>query len=575
MSDSLSLTGAHWSLRDAKEPLVAELSAQLGIPKPLAQCMASRGIETAQEGQLLLSPSASAFHDPFAMHGMQRAVERLNQAIEGGESIRAVTDYDVDGTTSSLILQGVLRILGAKRLSYHIPNRMDEGYGFSIIAAEKAAEDGVNLIVTADIGVKDHAAVDRAVELGVDVIICDHHLPPDADVPQNATVVLCPPQPTCSYPNPHLAACGVSFKLAQALLAEHPQKKAILRSLLKLAAIGTVADVVDLRTPENRSIVALGLQALNEGSHKPGLSALLRIAGVEVGELRSTDLGFRIGPRINAAGRMASATSVVELLTAPNPTRAREIADELEQMNKERRKIQDQVLEQALQQVPDPAPPVILVAGEESKGWHRGITGIVAARIRDRFHRPCAVISLGVDSGVASVRSTPQVHAVEMLDSAADLLEKYGGHPAAAGFSLKNDQLEPLREQLCRAALEQTQGQIPPPERHADLRLEAHEINRALFNELSRLEPYGKGNPSPRIWISTTEIRDLRILKEKHIKARVGPAGRGLDCLWWGSAEHFEKLNQAKKVELIGALSINRWRGRETLQMTIDDVRLA
>jgi len=504
------------------------------------------------------------------MHGMAAAVGRLQQAVADNESIRAVTDYDVDGTTSSLILQGVLRILGAKRLSYHIPDRMDEGYGFSVRAAEKAAADGVTLLLTADIGVKDHASVTRAKELGVDVIVCDHHLPPDADVPQDASVVLCPPQRSCSYPNPHLAACGVSFKLAQALLADHPKRDAILRSLLKLVAIGTVADVVDLRTPENRAIVSLGLDSLNQGPHKPGLAALMLASGLTPGEVTSTDLGFRIGPRINAAGRMASATAVVELLSTGDPGRAQSLARDLERMNLERRRVQDQIQTQAMAQVEDPAPPVILVHGSEQSGWHRGVTGIVAARIRDRFHRPCAVVAVHGEEAVASVRSTPEVHAVHMLDAASDLLLRHGGHPAAAGFSVRTEHIEALAERLGAAALEQTGGTIPTPSRSADLHLDPSQVDRGLLDSLAGLAPHGKGNPSPRIWITPTQVQDVRVLKEKHLKLRVA----GLDVLWWGAAEHADLMRSRPQVELLGALSLNKWRGRETLQMTLDDVRL-
>jgi single-stranded-DNA-specific exonuclease len=572
---SLSLSGTRWVLKDADPDLVATLSTDLQVSPSVARCLAVRGVTSPEQGRLLLHPTADAFHDPFSMHGMTAAVARLQQAVAANESIRAVTDYDVDGTTSSLILQGVLRILGAKRLSYHIPDRMDEGYGFSVRAAEQAAADGVSLILTADIGVKDHASVTRARELGVDVIICDHHLPPDADVPSDATVVLCPPQKSCSYPNPHLAACGVSFKLAQALLADHPKRDAILRSLLKLVAIGTVADVVDLRTPENRAIVSLGLAALNEGPHKPGLAALLQASGLTPGEVTSTDLGFRIGPRINAAGRMASATAVVELLSTADPARAQSLAQDLERMNLERRRVQDQIQDLAMAQVTDPAPPMILVHGSEQSGWHRGVTGIVAARIRDRFHRPCAVVAVHGEEAVASVRSTPEVHAVHMLDAASDLLLRYGGHPAAAGFSVRTEHIDALAERLSAAALEQTGGTIPTPSRSADLQLDPTQLDRGLLDSLARLAPHGKGNPSPRIWISPTQVQDVRVLKEKHLKLRVGGAGAGLDVLWWGAAEHEDLLRTHPQVELLGSLSLNKWRGRETLQMTLDDVRMA
>ena len=406
---------------------------------------------------------------------MDKAVQRLRKATEGQERIRVVTDYDVDGTTSSLILQSTLRLLGLTTISYHIPDRMKEGYGFSVTAAERAHEDGIDLILTADIGVKDHEAVARAHELGIDVLICDHHLPSGASVPDHA-IVLCPPQQGCTYTNKALAACGVSWKLADALLAEHPKRQAILKSLLKLVAIGTVADVVDLSCAENRAIVRQGLEELNTGRHTPGLKALLEVAGLKAGTISSTDLGFRVGPRINAAGRLASATSVVDLLQCRDAEAAREKAQALDQMNSERRAIQDRILEQAIAQVTEESPQLVVVSGSESEGWHRGVTGIVAGRLRDHFGCPALVISTTEAGAVGSMRSTPEVHAVRLLEDVSETLERFGGHPAAAGFSLATASVDAFRSRL-HTAVEKNASGTRAPAYSADLQIPAEEIS--------------------------------------------------------------------------------------------------
>lgn len=571
--DTLSWTGATWTLAPVEDDQVDALAQELVLDPIASRCLWLRGGTSPEPARRILSPSLANLHDPHAIFQMDIALERLGQALRDQEHVRVVTDYDVDGTTSSLILQSTLRVLGLETLSYHIPDRMDEGYGFSIRAAEQAAADGVALIVTADIGVKDHASVTRARELGVDVIICDHHLPPDTDVPADATAVLCPPQAGCDYPNPALAACGVSLKLAQALLADHPKRDAILFSQLKLAAIGTVADVVDLSTPENRAIVSLGLESLNRGRHAPGLSALIQCAGLEPGNIRSSDLGFRIGPRINAAGRMASATAVIELLTTRDGQQAAVLAQRIEGLNKDRRQVQDRLLRLALDELGEEPPPFIVVGGPEAEGWHRGVVGIVAARLRDKHHRPAAVISIQGEHARGSVRSTPQVHAVQALDAASDLLERYGGHPAAAGFSCRADAIPALQARLAEQALALTGGEVPPPTRTIDATLPATALDRRLHDALAQLAPHGKGNPAPRLAIRG-RLGTTRQLKETHLKARLEGPLQPVDLIWWGAAEeHQERWKRGAQVEILGTVGLNVWRGRETLQVTVDDVR--
>jgi len=575
LTPSLSLTGARWDLRDVDPSIVKLLSQSLGVGAVVARCMALRGIAAPEEGDRMLRPDLEALLDPYTMYGMQQAVDRLRRAVHEQQAIRVVTDYDVDGTTSSLILQAALKILGADKLSYHIPDRFEEGYGFSVAAAEAAAADGVKLIVTADIGVRDHAAVSRARELGVDVIICDHHLPAGADVPIDAHTVLCPPQARCSYANPALAACGVSLKLAQALLSDKPFYERILFSMLKLAAIGTVADVVDLLTPENRAIVALGIQSLNQGPHNPGLTALLDVSKLEMGQINSSDLGFRIGPRINAAGRLDSATRVVELMTTRDPVRAMKIARELDKHNSDRREIQQRLMTEAMAQVPrgDGAPAFIVAAGPEEEGWHRGVVGIAAGRVRDAFYRPCAIIAIAGDEARGSVRSISEVHAVEALASAHDLLIRYGGHPAAAGFSVKPENIPALRERLNASALAQTGGDTPLPRRRVDAALSPQEVTWRLQRELARLGPHGKGNPSPKLQITGAKVRDLRVLKDRHLKFDLS-SGRGqITAIWWRAAEHQALLASGRPVDFLGSLEVNVWNGRKSLQFNVEDAR--
>ena len=293
-SSTKSLVGHHWTQSPVDENVVQQISTACDLPLIAAQCLVLRGWNQVDRANRALQPKMSDLHDPYAMLGMDKAVERIQRAVVENDRIRIVTDYDVDGTTSSLILQATLMLLGVApdRLDYHIPDRFTEGYGFSRHAAEQAITDGVQLLVTADIGVRDHATVSAATHGGVDVIICDHHLPDGETVPESAHAVLCPPQTHCAYPNDALAACGVSLKLAQALLESHPSRDEVVRSLMKLAAIGTVADVVDLSTPENRAIVTIGLEALSRGPNSPGLDALLRLAGCMGRTITAGDCGF-------------------------------------------------------------------------------------------------------------------------------------------------------------------------------------------------------------------------------------------------------------------------------------------
>jgi single-stranded-DNA-specific exonuclease len=569
-----SMTGALWERTTVTDEALSNAREQ-GLSEVVSRCVASRWAPEDVSRTVFEPPSLDHLHDPHAMHNMAPALDRLKKATHDGEPIRIITDYDVDGTTSSLILQAGLSLSApGHTLDYHIPNRLTEGYGFSVQAAEQAAAAGIKLIVTADIGVRDHAAVQRARELGVDVLICDHHLPAGESVPSDA-IVLCPPQIDCDYPNPYLAACGVSLKVAQALLEGRPNADAITKSLLKLAAVGTVADMVPLTSLENRAIVTLGLAELNRGPHSAGLSALLNIAGLSE-HIAASDLGFRIGPRINAAGRMADASLIVRLLSCRDPEQAKVLAEQVEQHNRDRRELQDALIKRASEQLGTDAGSFVVVAGHENDGWHRGVVGIVAAKMKDQSHRSAAVISIHGEHAVGSIRAARGVHAVKALESAEDLLIRFGGHPAAAGFTVPTKNIDALRERLC-AYVDANASESLVARRTYDADVDAGELVDRLHSELESLGPFGQGNPSPRLVVRNVQAQRVSLLgaAQKMVKFRIPRPGRdGLDAIWWDQAEHVPALNGGT-VDILGNLSENIYRGRRSLQMRVSDVRLS
>ncbi len=574
-SSFLSFSNKQWTLEECDIIKARRLERTYGLPPLVARCL--QPMIKDQEPEEWLLPSFAQLHDPFLMKNMETACLRLEKAFANRETIRIVTDYDVDGTTSSLILQALCRMMGAGDLiDYHIPSRFTEGYGFSLEAAKKAVEDKISLIVTADIGVRDHVAVSFASQAGIDVIVCDHHLPSGESVPQDAVAVLCPPQDGCTYPNPALAACGVSFKLAHAMMLRSQKwgsnpdlMNKILRSMLKIVSIGTVADVVSLATLENRSIVSLGLAELQNGSrHSVGLRALLDASGVNSAWITSSTIGYQIAPRINAAGRLRRATEVIELLDEKNIHKARVLAKKLDDLNVERRVIERKLVQRCFAHMPDPLPDFITIWGHESDGWHRGIVGIVASRIRDKTNRSTAVITVCGDEARGSVRTVPGVHAVHALTYAKDLLPNFGGHAAAAGFSVPIENLEALQERL------DTYVRVYCSEISAyetlSLRTQCtpEDIDLAFAQSLYKLGPFGKDNPKPLLWLKNVKPTHIKLLKDAHIKFKAGKH----DVIWWNSKEHISKI-QAGNVDIAVEIELDRWNQRLRVKLMAKDVR--
>jgi single-stranded-DNA-specific exonuclease len=584
------LTGARWHApgydpsAPASSGILDRLQAETGENRILLRCLINRGLTNAEEVRKFLAPEfIDDLHSPFLLRDMELAAERLRRAIGDRERIMIVTDFDVDGTTSSVILSHTLRLLGAGDLiSCYIPDRFTEGYGLSREIVERAAAEGYQIIVTADIGIKSHAEARLARELGIDLIICDHHLPDGEDVPAEAFAVLCPKGSSgVDYPNKHLAACGVSLKLADALLTGREKRGAILSSLAKLTAIGTIADMVDLSASENRAIVAQGLQTLNQRSNNPGLRALLKLSQVN-SPITAYDVGFRIGPRINAAGRIAHADSVLALFDARTDEEAMKIAFKLDAMNAQRQHVQSVLFDKLKSSIesrrPNPESDfdrVLVFAGAEAEGFHRGVVGIVCSKIVDMTGRPTFICSID-EEGIAhgSARSINGFHLVEALDSVSDALIKYGGHPMAAGFTLMAAKIEEMRYRLNRHAAEILSDDDLGRSLNADAEITIEDATVEAARALARLEPHGIGNPQPLFLMRRAPLRSVHRLKEKHLKFLIGKEKPEIEALWWNAAERLPEFAGATEISLMCRLEINKWGGRENCQLKVVDAAI-
>jgi single-stranded-DNA-specific exonuclease len=556
----------------AKDP--ASLARQAGVSAVVAGVLAARGVESEEDARALLNPSPGQLHDPFLMLGMREAVERVLRAVDAGERILVYGDYDVDGTTGTVVLRRALSFLGAQT-GYHVPHRFTEGYGIRRDVLERAKGEGYSLVISVDCGIRAFEPLEWARENGLDVIITDHHLPDDDEGAPPAYAVLNPNQKACAYPDKNLAGVGVAFKLAHALFRERGREN-LVPGFLKVVAIGTVADVAQL-TGENRAIVALGLADLHRATN-PGLRALMEVAGCGDGTgMRAFDIGFRLGPRINAAGRMDAARAVVELFETKSHQEARALAEHLDARNRERREVQQQVTERAaaeLELTGQGETAVVVVAGD---GWHRGVIGLAASKIAERLQRPAVVISLDEDgTGHGSARSGDGFHMLDALTGCADILEAFGGHAHAAGLSVRRENVAELRRRLnAHAARVMCEGEDGQPCLEYDLELPADALSLDLCGELEALEPFGAGWPRP-VFVTRNlrVVGEPRVLKERHLKFGVAAGGRVQDCIWWGGAERATATPRpGASIELAYSVEANCWNGNTRLQLVVEDLK--
>ena len=521
-----------WQISTPHPQESAALVASAHIPLVVAELLLARGIATPEAAHDFLNPDIAQLSDPFLMLGMATAVDRLELAIARGETILLYGDYDVDGTTAVVLLKTAIEMLGAPtgcKVRFHVPHRLREGYGIQSSVLQSASADGVGLVISVDTGMRAFAEAKLARQLGLDLIITDHHLPDAADEIPVALAILNPNQPGCAYPEKSLCGAAIAFKLALAVLhrrdPDRTREKTV-PSFLKMVALATVADAVPLRG-ENRVLAAVGIREL----HRPaglGLRALFQAAGVDPAakKLTSFDLGFRLAPRINAAGRMDVAAEVVELFTTRDAARAHELAGKLERLNTERRETEAEVLRTVETRLATDhqlaANKMLVMAGD---GWHRGTIGILASRIVDRTAKPAIVVS--VEDGVAygSGRSIDGFPLLEAIETCADLYTRFGGHAFAVGFAMPAENLPEMERRLLNFAAQKLAGKEAEQvlRIHAELPLER--VTPVLAGWLRKLEPFGHGNPEPVFLARNLRLAaPVRLMKEKHIRLELHSA---------------------------------------------------
>ena len=515
----------------------------------LRALLVRRGVEDGESFRRFVAPEIGDLHDPSSIHGMEHACDRIARAVRDGEGIVIYGDYDVDGVTSIVMLQTVLRSLGADA-GFVVPHRLVDGYGLKMEVLDRVlSERNVRLVITVDCGITSVEPVQRAIERGIDVIITDHHLPPGT-LPE-AAAVLNPKQPGCTYPFKDLAGVGVAFKLCCELIRRSGKKLSV-ESLLKIAAIGTVADVAPL-VGENRTITSLGLAGLAD-VRNPGLRALLKRLGLAGRALRAVDVGFKIGPRINAAGRLASANTAIDLFAAVDEDAAWQICAELDRMNAERQAIELQVRASAEAQI-EGGERVLILAGSE---WHRGVLGLTAGRIAQRYHRPTLVMTIEGEQCIGSGRSIPTIDLHSVLDAVSELFTHFGGHEFACGFSLPLQNLSALRTRL-HDHFATVDEALFRKDARVDATLTLGEIDEEFMAGHEMLQPFGAGNLQPIFMLRDVTITGTRTFAEDCTELSLEDATGSATAVLWPSAKALAPL--PARCNLLAKLEPDRYRG--------------
>jgi len=576
---------AIWSFANPDSIQVESLRTEARLSPLLARLLALRGI-TAPEAATFLSPSLDQLHSPYLMRGMSVAVERLSAAIANKEGILIYGDYDVDGTTAVVILKTAIELCGGAA-DFHVPHRIKEGYGIKDDVIERAAAAGIKLVISVDTGIRAFQAAETARRVGIDLIVTDHHLPEAHEGVPNALAVLNPNQQGCDYPCKELCGAGVAFKIAQALFAkfkDQTDQARLIPSFLKMVAIATIADAVPL-VGENRIIARLGLDGLRRPVNG-GLKALFEVSGL-TGErtLAAGDVGFRLGPRINAAGRMDVARDVIELFTCKDQARCKEIAEKLNQLNLERQAEEQRIvaeIEAQLAAEPDLTGKYCMVF--DGDGWHRGVVGIVASRVVEKTGRPALVIAKEGEEAHGSGRSISAFHLLDALESCHDLFTRFGGHAHAVGFALPSKDVPILKQRLNVYAQTKLRPEDLVPQLMIDAEIPLSSVTPELFANLGRLEPFGHGNPEPVFSSSGVSLLlPSRILKDKHIKLRVNQklpdarASFNYEAVGWRMAERLqsESLQPGDRLDVAFTVGMNSHPDFGGLELTLEDFRKA
>ena len=548
------------------EPITAAAQQELSAyPKVLQQLLFNRGVTTAGAADVYLNGGGSRY-DPFELKNMADAVGRILEAIDRQEKIVIYGDYDADGVTATALLNQILVNLGANVQPY-IPDRVDEGYGLNMDALDRLQADGANLIITVDCGIRSLDEINHAYEIGLEMIVSDHH-EPAANISDHA-IVVCPKQIDDLYPEKNLAGVGVAFKIAEALASQRPLKSCQLEDVLDLVAVGTVADLVPL-TGENRSLVQAGLEVLR-GGRRQGLFSLMQAVGVDIQNADAGSIGFGIGPRINAAGRLEQANPALDLLLSDDLLQTGMLAQQLDDLNQERKNITQWIQEEAEKQAMDDGDNFLLFAAHPD--FREGVVGLAASRLTESYYRPSVVGHAGEETTRASCRSIHEFHITKALDECAELLVRHGGHAMAAGFTVRNENLDELLTRLKAIARRELEGQELHPEFKADIVLELHELHPDILQSIAMLEPTGQKNPPAR-FVS----RNLRVTRSRqvgkdhsHLKMTVTDGQVFFDAIAFRQGQWHN--NMPDRIDLLYSYETNDFNGRVTLQLNVKDIK--
>lgn len=565
-----------WKFRNEKLTAVAvrDAAQNSGVPNIIANILLNRGIPES-DFKVFLSKSKQGILNPFTMLDMEKAADRIIKAIEGGEKTVVYGDYDVDGITSTVLLYQFLKEHGAN-VDYYIPDRIDEGYGINIMAVNKLIKSGAKLLVTVDCGITAIGEVEFAKLQGMDVVITDHHTCKER-ISEAAVAVVNPKREDDEYEFDALAGVGVAFKLALAITMKMGGNTGdCFDKYCDLAAIGTVADVVPL-IGENRIIVQKGLDTM-ASPKRCGVKALLEIAGVADKKTNTGTIAFALAPRINAAGRLGNAKIAAELLLTKDPEEARRIAAELDGLNKERQATELEINNEAMKMIAEDKDfdkkQVIVLAKE---GWHNGVIGIVASRIMEIFYKPCILISLNNGAGKGSGRSIAGFNLFDALNECDDLLTEFGGHAMAAGLGINEEKLEEFTEKINKYAKERLTPEDMIPVVKIDTVLQGSNLNIATSKLLSALEPYGMGNEAPVFAVKNATVISAATVgaEGKHIRMQIEKDGTRVNCIGFGMGEYINAIKPGTAVHLAFKLDVNNFKGNETAQLVLSDIKVA
>ena len=574
---------------------VADIVKVLNIDENLATLLVQRGITNYEEAKTFFRPSLSQLHDPFLMKDMDKAVERVMRAINDGEKVLIYGDYDVDGTTAVAVVYTYLKpFFKKKKIEFYIPDRYEEGYGISIKGIDYAADNGFKLVIALDCGIKAVERIEYANQRGVDFIICDHHRA--GDVIPNAVAVLDAKRPDCHYPYDELSGCGVGFKLVTALSMKGLGTIEEVYELLDLLAVSIAADIVPI-TGENRVLAYFGLKQLNK-KPRPGIEAILQHANIYrrdedqldedenvlTRELTISDLVFLIGPRINAAGRIAKASDSVRLLLADKKDHAEKLAASINDLNDERREFDNRITEEALGMID--ADDVLRDAKSTvvfNERWHRGVIGIVASRLTDYYYRPTIVLTRANGLVTGSARSIKNFDIYDAIDNCSDLLEHFGGHKYAAGLSMKPENLPEFRRRFEAYVAEHLVDEYFVPEMEVDLKIKFSDITSKFMRILNQFAPFGPGNMAPVFW--TDNVIDAGgsrpVGGHRHLKltvSQVGDAEQGVapfSGIAFQKGDLFDRIHNGEPFSICYHLEYNTWQGKTNLQLNVKDIKFA